>query len=314
MQLVTGSIALDRIAVFPDRFANHILPDKVHRLNVAFTVEKMTVNNGGTGGNIAYNLALMGDKPILLGTVGNDASDYLKSLKKTGVNIDYVKEYKSILTAHATIMTDMDDNQITAFYMGAMAHAHQIRISKLETRNSKLEISLAIIAPNDIKAMIQYAGECKKDKIKYIADPGQAIPALSSANLKKLIEGAHLLVCNDYEWEMIQKKIELSKSDVLQMVDYLILTYGENGSKIWQKGSASVTEILAIKTKKVVDPTGCGDAYRAGLMYGIDKGLTIEQSAKIGAWMGAKAVEVAGTQNHKINRTEFKKFISQLQD
>lgn len=305
--LVTGSIALDRIAVFKGRFADHILPDKVHRLNVAFTVEKMTVNHGGTGGNIAYNLALMGDKPILLATVGNDAEDYLKSLKRTGVNIDYVKEYKSTLTAHATIMTDMDDNQITAFYMGAMSHAHQLKVKSL-----KLKADLAIIAPNDITAMIQYADECKKGKIKYIADPGQAIPALTSANLKKLIEGAHILVCNDYEWEMIQKKTDLSKSDILKMVDYLILTYGENGSKIWKKGSASVIEIPAVKTKKVVDPTGCGDAYRAGLMYGISKGLSIEKSANIGAWMGAKAVEVAGTQNHKIDKKEFQKFVKKV--
>ena len=236
--LVTGSIALDRIAVFPDRFANHILPDKVHRLNVAFTVEKMTVNHGGTGGNIAYSLALMGSKPTLLGTVGNDAGGYLKALKRTGVNIDYIKEYKSILTAHATIMTDMDDNQITAFYMGAMSKAHKLQIpsTKFQT-NSKAQITnfnLAIISPNDIQAMSNYADYCFKNEIPFIADPGQAIPAFSNNKLTDLITGAHVLICNDYEWELIQKKTGMDLKDVLEKVNYLIVTYGENGSKIWQ--------------------------------------------------------------------------------
>lgn len=305
--LVTGSIALDRIAVFQDRFANHILPDMVHRLNVSFTVEKMTVNHGGTGANIAYSLALMGDKPVLLGAVGNDAGDYLKSLKRIGVNVDYVKEYKSILTAHATIMTDMDDNQITAFYMGAMSKTSKSKISNL-----KSQIDLAIISPNDIQAMSDYADYCFKNEIPFIADPGQAIPAFSKKGLIDLITGSSILICNDYEWELIQKKTGMNKKQVLEKVAYLIITYGENGSKIWHGGSASVIDIPVVKAKKVVDPTGCGDAYRAGLMYGVSKGLEIEQSAKIGAWMGAKAVGVAGTQNHKIEKINFNKFLKTI--
>ena len=305
--LVTGSIALDRIAVFEGKFGDHILPEKVHCLNVSFTVSNMTVNYGGTGANIAYNLALMGDEPLLMGTVGNDAKGYVKNLGKKKIDCTNILEIPKKLTAHASIMTDMGDNQITAFYMGAMSHARQLKVKSLE-----LKVDLAIIAPNDIKAMLQYAGECSEREIPFIADPGQAIPGFSKQDMIDFITGAYILICNDYEWEMIQEKTGLGFSDVMKKVSYLIVTYGENGSKIWAGRDASVIEIPAVKTKNVVDPTGCGDAYRAGLMYGLKNDYSIEQSGKIGAWIASKAVEKSGTQNHKIDRNEFEEFITRL--
>jgi len=315
--LVTGSIALDRIAVFRDRFANHILPEKVHRLNVAFTVDNMTVNFGGTGGNIAYSLALLGAKPMLMGTVGSDAGKYLQHLKKHKINCKYVKKIPKVLTAHATVMTDMDDNQITAFYMGAMSYAHKFTIynlqftNKSQIANRKSQIDLAIIAPNDIKAMVNYATECRTNFIPFIADPGQAIPALSKVDMTELITGAHVLVVNDYEWDLIRQKTGWDMKDVLFRVDYLIITYGEKGSKIWRK-DATMWEVPAFKPNAIVDPTGCGDAFRSGLMYGIVNGYTIEKSASIGAWIAAKAIEKAGTQNHKIKKSDFQKFLKKI--
>jgi len=302
--LVTGSLALDRIAVFHDRFANHILPEKVHRLNVAFAVDNMTVNYGGTGGNIAYNLALLGEQPILLGAVGNDGRKYITHLKKKKIDCTYIYRSANKLTAHATVMTDMDDNQITAFYEGAMALAHN---SQCPMTN----VQLGIVAPNDTKAMVKYADACKKNKVRFIADPGQSIPALSAKELRDLITGAHVLVCNDYEWALIQEKTGWDFSEILGKINYLIITYGENGSKIW-KQDAAVTEIPAVKPKELIDPTGCGDAYRAGLMYGVKNDYSIEQSAKIGAWLAAKAIEKAGTQNHKVKRSELRDFLKKI--
>jgi adenosine kinase len=266
----------------------------------------MTVNYGGTGGNIAYNLSLLGEQPVLLGAVGSDGRKYITHLKKRKIDCTYIYKSASKLTAHATVMTDMDDNQITAFYMGAMGEAHK---SKYPMAN----VQLAIIAPNDTVAMVKYAKECQENKIRFIADPGQSIPALSAKELRDLITGAYVLVCNDYEWALIQEKTGWDLKEVLSRINYLIITYGENGSKIWCQ-DATVTEVPIYKPKELIDPTGCGDAYRAGLMYGISNCYSIEKSASIGAWIAARAIEKAGTQNHKITRNEFKKFISQLQN
>ena len=304
--LVTGSIALDRIAVFEGKFSDHILPEKVHTLNVSFPVNNMTINYGGAGANIAYNLALMGDNPLLMGTVGHDAKDYVKNLVKKNIDCTNILEIPEKLTAHASIMTDLDDNQITAFYVGAMGEAHQLKIPTTP-------IDLVIIAPNEAEAMIQYAQECLEAKIPFIADPGQAIPAFSKQGMIDFITGAQILICNDYEWEMIQEKTGLKPSDVMGKVNHLIITYGKNGSKIWEADSKVIIEIPAVKTEKIVDPTGCGDAYRAGLMYGLKNNYFLEQSGKIGAWIASKAVEKSGTQNHQIDQNEFKEFITQLQ-
>jgi len=305
--LVTGSLAYDRIAVFNDRFSNHILKGHVHNLNVSFTVEKMEVNHGGTGGNIAYNLALLGEEPILLGSVGSDSRSYMQSLKRKRINVSYVKKITRRLTANATIMTDLDDNQITSFYMGAMKMAHTSTMKEV-----KEELSMAIIAPNSVKAMQGYADECFERGIPFIADPGQAIPAFSAKDLKDFITGAHALVVNDYEWQMIQDRTQWTQKEVLEKVNYLIITYSDEGSKIWSSIDATITEVPAYKPKKLVDPTGCGDAYRAGLMYGYQHDYNIEKSAHIGAWLAARCVEAKGTQNHKVSKTDFKMFLKRL--
>lgn len=305
--LVTGSIAFDRIAVFKDKFANHILKGHVHNLNVSFTVDEMEVNHGGTGGNIAYNLALLGEEPILLGSVGSDSRSYTQALKKKKVNVSYVKRIPKLLTANATIMTDLDDNQITSFYMGAMKMAHQAKIKEV-----KEQISIAIIAPNNVKAMSKYADECFEREIPFIADPGQGIPAFSDKDLKDFITGAHALVVNDYEWQMIQDRTKWSQKEVLKKINYLIITYGDQGSKIWSSVDATVVEVPAYKPKKLVDPTGCGDAYRAGLMHGYQRDYDMEKSAHIGAWLATRCVEAKGTQNHKVSKTDFNKFLKRL--
>lgn len=305
--LVTGSLAYDRIAVFADRFSNHILKGHVHNLNVSFTVEKMEVNHGGTGGNIAYNLALLGEEPILLGSVGSDSRNYMHALKKKKVNLSYVKKIPKLLTANATIMTDLDDNQITSFYMGAMKKAHQSTMKEV-----KEELSMAIIAPNSIRAMNDYADECFKREIPFIADPGQGIPAFSDTELKDFIIGAHALVVNDYEWQMVQEKTGWTHKEFLENVNFIVVTYGDQGSKIWSRGDATVIGIPAYRPKKLVDPTGCGDAYRAGLMFGYQHDYDIEKSAHIGAWLAARCVEKKGTQNHKVSKTDFNKFLKTL--
>lgn len=299
-------MAFDRIAVFNDRFSNHILKGHVHTLNVSFSVDHMVVNHGGTGGNIAYNLALLGERPILLATAGHDARAYLTALEKKRVNMTYVKKSRRLLTACATIMTDLDDNQIASFYRGAMKEAHLAKISAV-----KEPVSMAIIAPNSPRAMIAYADYCFEHEIPFIADPGQTIPAFSDLELKEFILGAHALVVNDYEWQMVQQRTKWSPKEILENVNFVIVTYGDEGSKIWCM-DATVIDIPAYKPKAVLDPTGCGDAYRAGLMYGYQHDLDIEKSACIGAWLAARCVEVRGTQNHKVSKTDFQKFLKTL--
>ena len=304
--LVTGSLAYDRIAVFKDRFTNHILKGHAHNLSVSFTVDDMEVFRGGTGGNIAYSLSLLGEKPILLGAIGYDGAGYIKAFEKKA-DLSYVRVCPKLLTASATIMTDLDDNQIASFYMGAMKAAHQAKLSAV-----KEKVSLAVIAPNSVKAMNDYADHCFKNEIPFIADPGQAIPSFSDKALKDFITGAHALVVNDYEWQMVKDRTKWSEKDVLERVNYLIITYGEEGSKVWSSVDATVTDIPAYKPKKLVDPTGCGDAYRAGLMVGYQHDHDMVKSAHIGAWLATRCIEAKGTQNHKVSKTDFQKFLKTL--
>jgi adenosine kinase len=304
--LVTGSLAYDRIAVFRDKFSNHILKGHVHNLNVSFLVEDMEVNYGGTGGNIAYTLAQLDEKPVLMAAAGSDSDDYMRHLKKAKVDLGEIQKFPNILTASATIMTDLDDNQITSFYMGSMAKSHQLKIAKI-----KAEIDMVVIAPNEKKAMIAYGDYCFKKEIPFIADPGQGIPAFSPIELQEFLMGAHLVICNDYEWEMIQEKTGWGLKEILNAANYLIVTYGDKGSRIWCI-DGTIIEVPPYKAKKVVDPTGSGDAYRAGLMYGYAHDFDIEQSANIGSWLASKVVEKKGTQNHKIPKKEFQDFLKSL--
>lgn len=303
--LVTGSIAYDRIAVFRDRFANHILPDKIHRLNVSFLVQDMTVNLGGTGGNIAYNLGLLGESPLLLGAVGDDFDLYETCLRQNHIETRYIKKIPGLLTAHASIMTDLDDNQIASFYPGANAYAKTSSVDDVAEA-----VNLAIIAPNDKEAMLQAARSCRSKGIPFIADPGQMTLALEAKELDELIDGALGVIANDYEWQLITDKSGLDEKTLLKKVQWLIITYAEKGARIWSaEGEA---EIPIIKPKKVVDPTGCGDAFRAGLMYGIKNQYPLKVSAQMGAWLASRCVEQAGTQNHTISSAEWKSFLKTL--
>lgn len=310
--LVTGSLAYDRIATFQDRFSKHILPEKIHKLNVAFNVEKLTVEFGGTGGNIAYSLVQLGESPLLLGTLGQDYEEYKTQLLKNNLETKYIHIIEDTLTANATIMTDLDDNQITAFYVGAMGNAHEAKPSEITE-----EIALAIISPNGIDAMRQYPAYFREKEIPFIADPGQSIPALSKDDLINLIEKSLILIANDYEWELIQQKTGLSLEETLQKTQNLIITYGEKGAKLWKQPQQPntqpiPTEIPIFKPEQIVDPTGCGDAFRAGLIYGIKNRISIEKSAKIGSWIASKAVAQKGTQKHKVDEKEWESFLTQL--
>jgi adenosine kinase len=295
--LICGSIAFDTIMVFGDRFRNHILPDKIHMLNVSFLVPQMRREFGGCAGNIAYNLKLLGDVGYPMATVGRDFGMYADWMKKTGVPADYVKLIESEHTAQAFITTDQDNNQITAFHPGAMQLSHLNEVA------SAKDISIGIVAPDGRDGMIQHADGFAKAGIPFIFDPGQGLPMYDGKDLKRFVEQATWVAVNDYEWQMIQQKTGWSESDVTQQVEALIVTRGAEGSVIHTKGGPIT--IPCAKPKAVVDPTGCGDAYRAGLIHGLLHGLDWPTTGRIASLMGAIKIETLGTQNHKFTPAEF---------
>lgn len=303
--LVSGSIAFDRIAVFPDKFAKHILPDKIHQLNVVFSVKDMVLQHGGTGANIAYNLALLGESPYLFGTVGFDGQPFIDHLEKTGIKTDHVKKIDHLITANCTITTDLADNQIIAFCDGALAEAEQSSFEAFDE-----EVFMATLSVNDAKIMLKDADICRQRKIPFMFDPGQRIPVFSGQMLKEAAEGAHILIANDYEWQLIKDKTDWNESSVLDHVKHLIVTYGEKGSKIFSKEGEE--DIVAHPVADPVDPTGSGDAYRAGLMYGLKNDYSMKQAAGLGSWLAAKVVQTSGTQNHLLDSEELKTFLSGL--
>lgn len=297
--LISGSMVYDRIMDFPGYFKDHILPDKIHNLNVSFLINSLKENFGGTAGNIAYNLSLLGEKPNILATAGSDFGPYKKYLKKIGVRTDNIKKLPELLTAGAYIMTDKADNQITGFNLGAMA------VPRGEFNSGLLKNCLAIVSPGNIKDMENYSVLYTQKKIKYIFDPGQSITALSGQVLKKCIKGAFMLIGNDYEIEMVKKKIGWTDQDLIGKINVLIVTKGERGSSVYDGGNEY--KIPAAKTGKVVDPTGAGDAYRAGLIKGIVSGWDTVKSAKLGSAVASFAVEKYGGQNHFFTAEEAEK-------
>jgi len=300
--LVTGSLAYDRISVFKDKFSNHIMPDKIHQLNVCFTVDDMKVEHGGTAMGIAYNLALMAESAYVFATLGHDGGPLLKTLEDMGTKTDHVKKIDDLITANCTIMTDLSDNQIIAFCDGALARAHESTFEQFEG-----EAFMAIISPNELTAMQRCAQWCREKNIPFIADPGQRIPIFSKEELIQFIQKAHILIANDYEWELIKQKTGWTEESVLYHVTQLIITLGERGSRIISK--EGVLEIPPVLVENPVDPTGAGDAYRAGLIYGLKNDHPLERSAQIGAWLAAKCVMQKGTQNHKIDLDDFERYI-----
>ncbi len=295
--LICGSFAYDTIMVFPDQFKNHILPDKVHMLNVAFLVPELRREFGGCAGNIAYNLKLLGHDPIPMGTVGSDFDSYAVWMDKHGINRQYVHVKEGNYTAQAFITTDMDDNQITAFHPGAMNLAHKTHI------NEAKDIKLAIVAPDGRDGMIQHAQQLHDADIPFIFDPGQGLPMFDGDDLLNFTKQATYIALNDYEAQLFQDRTGLSPAEIAEHIEALIITRGSEGSYIYTGGKR--LDIPCAKTEKLVDPTGCGDAYRAGLIHGILHGKDWETTGRIASLLGAIKIEQHGTQNHTFTTEEF---------
>jgi adenosine kinase len=295
--LICGSVAFDTIMVFQDRFKNHILPDKIHMLNVSFLVPQMRREFGGCAGNIAYNLMLLGDRGYPMATVGRDYAPYAEWMKKMGVPTDYVRVIDSEHTAQGFVTTDLDDNQIWAFHPGAMQLSHLNQVS--DARN----IAIGIVAPDGRDGMIQHAAQFAAAGIPFIFDPGQGLPMFSGDELRTFIEQATWVAFNDYEWQLVQEKTKLSAQEIATQVEALIVTRGAEGSVIYAQGREIV--IPCAKANAVVDPTGCGDAYRAGLIHGLLHGLDWDTTGRIASLLGAIKIEARGTQNHTFTAAQF---------
>jgi adenosine kinase len=295
--LICGSVAYYTIMVFPDRFKAHILPDKLHMLNVAFLVPQMRREFGGCAGNIAYNLMLLGETGYPMGGIGSDFAPYAQWLKKHGLSDKYLVTIPEEHCAQAFITTDLDDNQITAFHPGAMNHSWKIKVPANDG------ITIGVIAPDSREGMLQHAEQFKAANIPFIFDPGQAMPLFSGEDFRRFITMADWVAVNDYEWALLQERTGWGAADIARQVKALIITRGAEGSVIHADGRQY--EIPCVKAREVVDPTGCGDAYRAGLIHGILNGLDWETTGRIASLMGAIKIAVRGTQNHSFTRTEF---------
>ncbi len=295
--LICGSFAYDTIMVFQDQFKNHILPDKVHMLNVSFLVPNMRREFGGCAGNIAYNLKLLGEEPVPMGTVGDDFGPYADWMDQCGISRRHVKTVKDNYTGQAFITTDMDDNQITAFHPGAMGCAHENKISEAGG------ITLGIISPDGRDGMIEHASQFADAGIPFIFDPGQGMPMFSGEDLMKFVDQATWVTLNDYEAQLMQERTGKNLEELADQVEALIVTLGGKGSRIY--AGTDRFDIPAAATSAINDPTGCGDAYRAGLLYGLLNKLDWEITGRVAALMGAIKIESHGTQNHSFKLSEF---------
>jgi adenosine kinase len=294
--LVTGSIAYDTIMVFPDRFRNHLLPDQLHILNVCFLAPEMRREFGGTAGNIAYNLKLLGEDPLVMATVGEDIQPYLYRLERLRINASHLKQIPGQFTAQAFITTDLDDNQITAFHPGAMNHSHENHIGK------DLGAGLAIIGPDGKEGMLQHARECAASGIPFLFDPGQGLPMFSGEELLEMVKLGSYLAVNDYEGKLLEEKTGRKLEDLARELKALVHTLGADGSVIFADGARH--QIPCVAADAVLDPTGCGDAYRAGLLYGISHGWDWPKTGRLASVMGAIKIGHRGPQNHKPSREE----------
>jgi len=297
--LICGSAAYDNIMVFEDSFKNHILPDKIHILNVAFLVPRLRREFGGCATNISYNLKLLGGNPLPMATVGQDFEPYRKWLKKHGIRQDHIRTLPDVFTAQAFITTDLDDNQITAFHPGAMNFSEKNKVGDAKG------VKIGMVSPDGRTGMIKHAEQFTKKKIPFIFDPGQGMPMFNGDDLRHFIEQATWVTVNDYEWELLKSRTGWTEADITSRVDALIVTLGAKGSVIHTRGKTH--EIPTVKPKTVADPTGCGDAYRAGLLYGLLNDLDWETTGRIASLMGSIKIEQHGTQNHTFTREQFKK-------
>ncbi|HMV52902.1 MAG TPA: carbohydrate kinase family protein [Rhodocyclaceae bacterium] len=294
--LICGSIAYDTIMVFHDRFKHHILPEQIHILNVAFLVPDMRREFGGTAGNIAYNLKLLGGEPIVMATVGDDCAPYVERLRTLGIADAHVRQVPQTFTAQAFITTDLDDNQITAFHPGAMNHSHMNKVSDAG------DIRLAIVAPDGRDGMFQHAAQLRDAGIPFIFDPGQGMPMFGAEDLLHFMDLADYCTVNDYEARLMAQKTGRSIEELARMVRALVVTLGAEGSEIHVDGR--IIRIPSAAPEAEVDPTGCGDAFRAGLIHGINHGLDWEQTGRLASLMGAIKIAHRGGQNHKPTRDE----------
>lgn len=296
--LLSGSLAFDHIMIFPGYFEDHILPDKLHVLNVSFLVDSLEKFRGGVSGNIAYSLGLLGQPCKIVAPVGSDFDEYRQALDEAGVDTDAIWVIDDELTASAFITTDRADNQITGFYPGAMGRAGEVGL------NGHLEgVSIGVVSPTAPEAMERHVRELTQSNTRFMFDPGQQIVALSPDALRAGIEGAHILVGNDYEFAMIAEKTGYSQEQLIESCSFVVVTLGEMGSTIYHAGDAIA--IPAARPRQVVDPTGAGDAYRAGLLAGILHDLPLDAAGRIGSVAATYAVEVKGTQSHSYTRDEF---------
>jgi adenosine kinase len=293
--LICGSLAFDTIMVFQDQFKNHILPDKVHILNVSFLVPRMRREFGGCAGNIAYNLKLLGGDPIPMATVGQDFGPYREHFDACGITLAHVKEIEGLYTAQAFITTDLDDNQITAFHPGAMMRSHENHVRDVPG------VRFGIVGPDGYDAMLQNSTEFAELGIPFIFDPGQAMPLFNGEELTRMIEQATYVTVNDYESNLLQERTGLSQQQIAQRVQAYIITRGPQGSEIHTHGNHQHLQIPAASAIRVVDPTGCGDAYRAGLIYGLMNDLDLPTSGRIASLMGALKIENLGPQNQRFD-------------
>lgn len=297
--LICGSMAYDHIMVFPDQFKNHILPEKVHMINVSFLVPDMRREFGGCAGNIAYNLNLLDDAIAFpMATVGKDFDSYAYWMDKKGMDRSHITIIDDAFTGQAFITTDLDDNQITAFHPGAMNESHRNSVSDAK------DCKLGIVSPDGRDGMLQHADQFAEAGIPFIFDPGQGMPMFNGEELSQFIEKATWVTVNDYEWQMMQDKSGLTAAEISAQVDALIVTRGGDGSIIYTKDKK--IEIPCVKPKSITDPTGCGDAYRAGLLYGLVNEMDWETTGRIASLLGSIKIAQHGTQNHSFTLEEFK--------
>jgi adenosine kinase len=295
--LICGSFAYDHIMVFEDRFKNHILPDKVHMLNVSFLVPSMRREYGGCAGNIAYNLKLIGGNPVPMGTVGEDFSPYFKWMAQCGIDREHLTICEGTFTGQAFVTTDLDDNQITAFHPGAMSFSHLNKVA------DAADIRVGIVSPDGRDGMIAHAEQFASAGIPFIFDPGQGLPMFGADDLRTFIDQATWIASNDYEWALITERTGMGVEEVLERVEAVIVTRGAEGSVIHtREGRIDIPGVAVAETK---DPTGCGDAYRAGLLYGLANDLDWETTGRIASLLGAIKIAEHGTQNHAFTLDEF---------
>jgi adenosine kinase len=297
--LICGSFAYDHIMVFEDRFKNHILPDKVHMLNVSFLVPQMRREFGGCAGNIAYNLKLLGGGPVPMGTVGKDFGPYAQWMDECGIDRTHVTVIDDAFTGQAFVTTDLDDNQITAFHPGAMGFSHLSKVGEVA------DVSVGIVSPDGREGMIEHASQFVAAGIPFVFDPGQQLPMFDADELRRFIGQATWLASNDYEWELIAERTGMTVDEALGQLEAVVTTRGKEGSTIYTRDGQVDVPVVAVAEAK--DPTGCGDAYRAGLLYGLANKLDWQTTGQIASLVGAMKIAEHGTQNHRFTIGQFRR-------